>query len=356
MTDAPPWLVELLVCPSCRAALRLDGDLLVHAGGVCDERYPVIDGIPRLLRGPARAALARRHARWFAETDERRALFATWAAMARAQPVIAGFDHEWARHPETGTPELRSVFELYADLVRPDAYGATRVVLDAGCGAGRWALEVARRGPRVIALDLGASVELAARNTAGTGRVGAVQADVHDCPIADGAIDWAYSLGVLHHVEHPAAALERIARTVRRPGFVLVYLYYALEGRGLAFRAVFRMVDLVRRGTSRLPRPLAAAFADAVALGVYWPMARSSALLWRAGARRVADALPLSFYRDRPLRVMRNDSLDRFGTRLERRYTREAFRGLLAAAGLPEVVVSDRAPYWHGIGRRGARE
>lgn len=356
MTEAPSWLIALLICPVCRAALRLDGDLLVHASADCGQRYPVIDGIPRLLLGPARAALTRRHARWFAETDRRRALLAAWQSPIGAQPVVEGFDHEWARYPQTGTPELSSVFDLYADLVQPDAYGGDQLVLDAGCGAGRWALEVALRGPRVIALDLGASVELAARNTASTGRVGAVQADVHDCPIAGGAVDWAYSLGVLHHVDRPSMALARIAETVRRPGFVLLYLYYALEGRGRAFRALFQVVDLVRRGTSRLPRPLAAAFADAVALCVYWPMARASALLWRAGAREVADALPLAFYRDRPLHVMRNDSLDRFGTRLERRYTRKAFRGLLAAAGLTELEVSDRPPYWHGIGRRGTGE
>lgn len=42
-----PWLMEILVCPADRAALRQDGDALVCLR--CGRRYPVRDGIPVMI-------------------------------------------------------------------------------------------------------------------------------------------------------------------------------------------------------------------------------------------------------------------------------------------------------------------
>lgn len=225
------------------------------------------------------------------------------------------------------------------------------LALDVGCGAGRWAYEVQRRGPRVIALDLGMSIELAARNTLGTGKVACVQGDVRQLPVRDGRIDLAYSLGVLHHVEETERALREVARVIRPGGLFLVYLYYALETRPLLHRLILRMVDWVRRVTSRLPQPLLVAFSTAVAALVYLPLARAALLLRRLGLRRASEALPLSFYADLSFRTMRNDSLDRFGTALEKRHTREEVRSLLESVGLRDVAISPNAPYWHAIAR-----
>lgn len=354
------WLVPLLICPVCghRLKYRADPDdedgLLYHAEPACAESYPVIDGIPRLLVGSGRAGLVREKACWFSATDTRSALLTSWRSSRPPVPtaaVVAGFDYEWKRFQAVGTEELDVVFRSYTDVLPADSFTEGLLVVDAGCGAGRWAYEVARRGPRVIAVDLGLSVEVARRNTASTGRVACVQADVQRLPLARGAFDWAYTLGVLHHLDRSAEALDQIARTVRSSGHVLVYVYYALEGRGPAYRLIFRAVDLLRRVLSRSPRPIAFAIATAVAILVYFPLARSAQLLARLGLSSLAERMPLSFYRERSLEIMRNDSLDRFGTRLERRYTRDAMLALMRSAGLADVMVSPRPPFWHAIGR-----
>jgi hypothetical protein len=57
-------------------------------------------------------------------------------------------------------------------------------------------------------------------------------------------------------------------------------------------------------------------------------------------------------YRNRSFYVMRNDALDRFGTRLEQRYTKAEVQELLEAAGLERIEFSDSPPYWVAIGRR----
>lgn len=355
MTTLATWLAPFLVCPVCRGRLEARGDLLVGSGPGCTDRYPVIDGIPRLLRGGHRPAAVRAHRAWFSETAERSALADEWSvAAATPEPIVAAFDDEWSRHRIVGTPDHAAAFAEYTDLVPAAEFAPDRVVLDAGCGAGRWSYQIAERGPRVIALDLGRSVEVAQANGRSTGRVAAVQADLRDCPIAEGSVDWACSLGVLHHIPDPGPALVAITRAVRPGGRVLIYLYYALDRRGPLFRAAFAGADAIRRVTSRLPRRVTHVIADLIALGVYWPLARVSRSLRALGARSLSDAIPLRYYRDQPFRAMRNDSLDRFGTALERRYTRAGFTEFLESGGLKDIAISDLPPFWHGIGIRPA--
>jgi hypothetical protein len=49
---------------------------------------------------------------------------------------------------------------------------------------------------------------------------------------------------------------------------------------------------------------------------------------------------------------MRNDALDRFGTRLEQRFTQEEIREMMVKAGLRDISFRDNAPYWVALGYR----
>ena len=162
MSDLPAmtdWLYPLLRCPVCggelvfRALDPTDAQgLLEHERAGCDEVYPVIDGIPRMLVGTARAEVVRARREWFAARPETTRLAERWAAGTTTDLVIAGFDDEWTRFREVGTADQSQVFELYFDLVPATCFASGLIVLDAGSGAGRWAHEVSERGPRVIAV------------------------------------------------------------------------------------------------------------------------------------------------------------------------------------------------------------
>jgi SAM-dependent methyltransferase len=264
--------------------------------------------------------------------------------------LVERFDREWREFDHMPTAERAAIFERYFDIVPAGLLRAGALVLDAGCGSGRWAAEVARRGVRVLAMDLGQSVEVAARITAGTGYVGCVQADLRDTPIRPERVDLAYTLGVLHHVKEPVDALRAIVRTLRPGGHLLIYLYYALDDRPAWYRALFRVADALRRGISLLPQPATRIATITIAALAYLPLARLAGLLERIGLARIAHALPLSFYRGLSFTTMRNDSLDRFGTTLESRYTRDGVIRLMHEAGLSEIVVSPGPPYWHALG------
>jgi hypothetical protein len=62
------------------------------------------------------------------------------------------------------------------------------------------------------------------------------------------------------------------------------------------------------------------------------------------------EAFPLSAYRRRTFYTMRTDALDRFGTRLEHRFTAHEIRTMMEKAGLKQVVFNESAPYWCAVG------
>jgi SAM-dependent methyltransferase len=247
--------------------------------------------------------------------------------------------------------ERAQVFASYFDVADPASLRPGSIVLDAGCGSGRWSYEMAQRGAQIVAMDLGLSIEIAYRNTRGLS-VQCVQADVRDTPFRSGIFDFACTLGVLHHVRETDAALAAICRSIKPGGALLLYLYYALETRPVWYRALFKVADGLRRALSAAPQGWTRSITAVIAATVYWPLARTARLLRRLGFASVADALPLAFYSELSFQTMRNDSLDRFGTGLEKRYTGAQVVTLMNEAGLREVRLASGAPFWHAVGRR----
>ena len=99
-----------------------------------------------------------------------------------------------------------------------------------------------------------------------------------------------------------------------------------------------------------MPFPLRKGLTTAIAAVVYWPLARFAKVAERAGMN--VAGLPLSFYRATSFYTMRTDSLDRFGTRLEQRFTRPEIEKMMKEAGLTRIVFSEREPYWVACGRK----
>ena len=99
-----------------------------------------------------------------------------------------------------------------------------------------------------------------------------------------------------------------------------------------------------------LPRPLKFGASDLLAAAVYWPLARFALLVERLGMR--VSNLPLHYYRHRSFYTMRTDALDRFGTRLEQRFSRDEISAMMRCAGLKDIIFSESAPFWCAVGVR----
>lgn len=264
----------------------------------------------------------------------------------KADKVIEDFGSEWQAYGHEDMPEaeLGRSFDQYFGLVDLTALPPGCVAADIGCGTGRWARLLAPHVGTLHCIEPSAAVEVARRNLAGLSNVRLAQADIDSMPIADGTLDFLYCLGVLHHLPDPAAGLATCAAKLKPGGRMLVYLYYRFDFQPAWFRVLWRLSDILRRGISRLPFPAKLALTRLIGLCVYYPAARLSGLLERLGFD-VTD-LPLSYYREKSLYTMMTDALDRFGTRLEHRFTQPEIRAMLEAAGLQDVAFSPGKPYW----------
>jgi hypothetical protein len=83
---------------------------------------------------------------------------------------------------------------------------------------------------------------------------------------------------------------------------------------------------------------------------VYMPFVLLSRLLSSMGFKKAANKVPLSAYKNKSFHIIRNDSLDRFGTKLEQRFSKKEIQAMMEEAGLKDIVFSPNMPYWHVIG------
>lgn len=268
--------------------------------------------------------------------------------------TVQGFGDEWSRFTQEHLDaEVREqIFSDYFSLFDWAALPTGAVGADIGCGSGRWAQVVAPRVGHLVLVDASPeALAVAKANLGGVPNASFLNASVGALPIDDASLDFAYSLGVLHHVPDTMAAIAAVSTKLKTGAPFLVYLYYAFDNRGLAYRALWRVSDGIRRVVSRLPHSLRYLVSQTIAAFVYWPLAKTALLLERFHV--LPGAWPLAYYRDKPFYVLRTDALDRFGTRLEQRFTRDEIRSMLADAGFVNIRFSDRAPYWCAIGIKG---
>ena len=250
-------LVEDLRCPISSDRLVLESaegtdDVqsgeLVCAG--CSRRWPISDGIPRLVPSDLEA---------------------------QQRKTASAFGWQWQHFVEMH-PEFEKQFLDWVYPLEPEFFQEKRV-LDAGCGIGRHAYYAASYGAsEVVAIDLSGAVETASRNLESFDNVHVVQGDLLRPPFPTaaqgGGFDFIYSIGVLHHLPDPHGGFRKLVEYVRPGGTIAVWVY-GYENNGV----VRNMVEPVRRLSTRMPPsvlrglawPLALGF-HSVARGVYRPL------------------------------------------------------------------------------------
>ncbi len=202
------WLLNYLRCPKTGAPLRLEqaiwqgddiesGMLVTPAGG---QAYPIIRGIPRLVEGIR------------SEADLQ-------------QTYVESFGNQW-----NGFDSWRDVDEreFFSVSDRTPETLAGKVVLDAGCGVGRFSRVMGQHCRRLVGFDLSVGVDRARRHTRHLGNCEFVQADAHAPPFAPQRFDYVWSHGVLHHSRDTKVAFEKLAPLVTEGGtFQLIVFFKA---------------------------------------------------------------------------------------------------------------------------------
>ncbi len=198
-------LTMLLCCPDCRADLTLRDETPerteVETGALectrCGTSYPILRGIPRFVPSDA---------------------------------YVGSFSYEWNRWNKVqldvanGRRESEETFAEKTGLTPDDLRG--KLVLDVGCGAGRFLDVASRWGATVVGVDLSFAVEASQQSMGGRPNVSVVQADVFRLPFRDRSFDAIFSIGVLHHSRDTREAFLKLPPLLKNGGDLAVWLYY----------------------------------------------------------------------------------------------------------------------------------
>jgi ubiquinone/menaquinone biosynthesis C-methylase UbiE len=159
-----------------------------------------------------------------------------------------------------------------------------KVVIDVGCGSGKFSAGLARLGAKqVIGFDIGEKGLEFARNQAKKVPYG-TQLDfrygsAHKLPLEDRSVDVVWSNGVIHLTDDYDGCVKEFARVIK-PGGTL-YLY--VNGRFGLFELLF---DTLRVASEAIPRDLFQHFLLSIGINtgrVYWMMCAFYATYqWRA--------------------------------------------------------------------------
>lgn len=269
------------------------------------------------------------------------------------EATVQGFGDEWASYTQEqlDPAEHQRLFEQYFSPFPFDELSDDAEGFDLGCGTGRWAALVAPRVGILHCIDPAAkALAVAQRRLKDAGNVRFHECGVDHMPLQDGSQDFGYSVGVLHHIPDTEAAMAACVRKLKPGAPFLVYIYYAFDNRPAWFRAIWKGSELGRGAISRLPFSARKAVTTVLAASIYWPLARTASLLERAGLE--VGHFPLSEYRYRSFYSMRTDALDRFGTRLEQRFSRDEIEAMMRRCGLENVRFREGPPYWVACGNK----
>jgi 2-polyprenyl-3-methyl-5-hydroxy-6-metoxy-1,4-benzoquinol methylase len=266
--------LNCLCCPSCKrdlhSTLNARQEYLECDNG---HQYAVIEDIPRFVS---------------------------------SQNYASTFGYQWNKYDRVQVDSHnRSGFsaQRFRDITGWTAEDLRdRSVLDAGCGAGRFAEIVAKEyGAQVFAVDLSTAVEACKKNLAPYNCL-VSQASIYDLPFKDGIFDYVYCIGVIQHTPSPEKSIRALCRLVKPGGQIALWIY-ELNWKCLAGTAGFKYA--LRPVTSRISRKGQILFSDCL-VRLCYPLV-SRARKWGLPGKWIMRALPVASAHLQPANLSDSD-------------------------------------------------
>lgn len=267
--------------------------------------------------------------------------------------TVDSFGQEWKAFHEFSEKDLQRLGDSYFDIVTDGMINSETIAADFGCGSGRWTKYIAPRVKRIAAIDPSDAIFAADELLADTPNAELFKGSISNLPFSDNYFDFGFSLGVLHHIPDTAQALKDCTKKIKPGGYFLVYLYYDFEDRGFFFKSLYWLSNLIRKPVSKMPSGAKKMVCDILAIFFYMPFVLLSWLLRFFGvSKKIRSKIPLHGYESTSFYIIRNDSLDRFGTPLEQRFSRNQIETMMKDGGLTDITFGKNIPFWHAIGRK----
>jgi len=247
------------------SATRVDDDGHIIEGTLTSGQgiqYPINRGVPNLL-----------------PPDENSVVPGLSNLSSRTQKH---FGYEWTiynrwgwldDYPDNMTDELLYVGALKSQtvstfwsktLLDESELGGQHLVLDGGCGNGRFLNIVQEYGVSAIGVDLGPAVYAAFENTRHMPNVHIVRGDLLQLPFNDRIFDRIYSIGVLMHTGDASKSFDSLAQYLKQGGLFSVRVY----GKGLP---IYEALDVFTRAVIlKCPIPVQMLFSRVTAGFTRW--------------------------------------------------------------------------------------
>lgn len=220
---------------------------------------------------------------------------------------------------------------------------AGKVVLDAGCGMGRFLDVVSRDGAALaVGVDLSSAVDAADANLSDRDNVLIIKGDIFRLPFRRGSFDAVFSIGVLHHTPSTEKAFRALVPLVKPGGEIAISVYAAVVETGVSWAVNMFRRRFFRIFTRRLPKRLMLWW-SLYCVPVLWVIDKIPVIRW------IRYLFPALIYKKYPLEWSVVDTYDTYATELESRHRpKEVFRWF-REAGLTNIDLLDSENGWVSV-------
>ena len=266
------------------------------------------------------------------------------------QKVINDFGNEWKTYNQRDidSKEIKELFNHYFSIFPFDKINTNSEGFDMGCGSGRWAKFIAPKVRLLHCIDPSRAIQVAKKKLKKFNNVSYHRKSLEKSGLKSNSQDFGYSLGVLHHVPHTNLAIKTCVKLLKPGAPFLLYIYYSFDNRPYWFKFLWNISNFIRLIINKLPKFLKFIICDFIAVIVYFPLSRFIFFLEKFGLE--LKKFPLYFYRSKSFYVMRTDSRDRFGTPLEKRFSKKEIHKMMKESGLHRIKFKNNEPFWTVIG------
>ena len=120
------------------------------------------------------------------------------------------------------------------------------IILDAGCGSGRFSEIALKAGATIIAIDYSNAVDAAHKNLGENKNFNVIQADLFNLPFKKNTFDKVFCFGVLQHTPKPSEGIVSLSKVLKIKGKICVDIYWK------RFRSLLHVKYLLRPFTKRM--------------------------------------------------------------------------------------------------------
>ena len=264
--------------------------------------------------------------------------------------TVKSFGEEWEHFDQSvlTNEEAYKLFKSYFSIFPLHKLSKKSQGFDMGCGSGRWAKFVAPKVSLLHCIDPSIAIKVAKKNLGKFKNIIYHQKSLHQVSLREKSQDFGYSLGVLHHVPNTELAINSCVKLLKPGAPFLLYIYYSFDNRPIWFKFFWIISNYLRLIISKLPKFLKIFICNIIATLIYYPFARFSLVCEKIGIN--LENFPLYFYRSSSFYVMCTDARDRFGTPLEKRFTKKEIYKMMKQSGLHKIKFKNSLPYWTAIG------